>query len=237
MKIRCIAVDDEPLALRQITGYLQKVPFFDVVGSCPSAVKAAQLLEETPVDVMFLDINMPDLNGLEFAHSMKERPMIVFTTAYSEFAVEGYDVDAVDYILKPFGLARIMTAANKVLSRYELLHKGEENESSDVLFVKADYKVVGLHMPQIRYVEAMSEYVRIYIDGQSTPIITLQRMKNIEERLASHNFMRIHRSYIVNLSRIAEVNKASVRVDNGAVLPIGDNYRDAVNKYVAGKSL
>lgn len=237
MKIRCIAIDDEPLALRQLTGYLQKVPFFEVVGSCPSAVKAVQMMEENPVDVIFLDINMPDLNGLEFVRTMKERPLVVFTTAYSEYALDGYEVDAVDYLLKPFGLARIMTAANKVLSRYEMMHKGEENENSDILFVKADYKVIGIKMPQIIYVEAMSEYVRIFVDGQNTPIITLQRMKNIEERLSTHNFMRIHRSFIVNLGRVVEVNKSCVTLDTRTAIPIGDSYRDAVNQYVAGKSL
>lgn len=241
MMIRCLAIDDEPLALRQLEGYLQRVPFFEVVGSCPSALKAMRIMEETAVDAVFIDINMPDLNGLDFVRSMKNPPLVVFTTAYSEFALEGYEVEAVDYLLKPFGMGRVMAAANKVRHRYELTHRQEAApqpaQDDGVLFIKAEHRVVRVMVSEILYVEGMAEYLRVYTDGASKPLITLQRMKNMEETLQKYNFARIHRSYIINMNRVAEVNKTRVMLDTGQQIPIGDSYRDALDNYVAGKSL
>lgn len=236
MSIRCLAIDDEPLALRQLTGYLQKVPFFEVVGSCPSALRAMKLLEETPVDVIFLDINMPDLNGIDFVRSMKNPPLVVFTTAYSEYALDGYEVEAVDYLLKPFGMGRVMAAANKVKKRLETTVEKKE-EDDDVLFIKTDYKVVSIRISQITFVEGMSEYLRIHLEGEQKPITTLLRMKNLEERLAPHGFLRVQRSFIIKLSRIAAVNKSRVFLDTGEIIPVGESYREALEQYVAEKSL
>lgn len=253
MNIKCIAIDDEPLALRQLTGYLQKVPFFDVVGSYPSALQALRQLEEQKVDAVFLDIEMPDLNGLDFVRALKEPPLIVFTTAYSEYALPSYEVEAVDYLLKPFGMSKIIAAANKVKKRFELTHAHAPADFStdvqpaqpdpvpapadDVIFVKTDYKVVSLHISQIVYVEGMAEYLRIHIEGEPKPLITLQRMKNLEERLAGKGFMRVHRSYIIKLSHIASVSKTRVSLDTGEDIPVGESYRETLNQYVAGKSL
>lgn len=233
MNIRCLAIDDEPLALRQLTGYLQKVPFFEVVGSCPSALKAIHVLEETPVDVIFLDINMPDLNGLDFVRSVENPPLIVFTTAYSEYALEGYEVEAVDYLLKPFGMGKVMAAANKVRKRLEAMGKKDD----DVLFLKTDYKVVSIRISQITYVEGMAEYVRIHLEGEAKPLTTLLRMKALEERLVPHGFLRVQRSFIIKLSHIAAVNKARVFLDTGESIPVGESYRESLERYVAGKSL
>lgn len=250
MMIKCLAIDDEPLALRQLQNYLSRVPFFEVVGACPSALKAMRLLDEQEVDVIFLDINMPDLNGLDFVRTLKNPPLVVFTTAYSEYALDGYEVEAVDYLLKPFGMGKVMAAANKVKARYELLEKArnaEEREETaaakgaeaddDVLFVKTDYKVVSLRISQITYVEGMSEYLRIHLEGEQKPIVTLLRMKNIEERLAGCGFLRVQRSYIIKLSHIESVNKNRVFLDTGEAIPVGDSYREALEQYIAGKSL
>lgn len=239
MKIKCLAIDDEPLALQQLTNYLKRVPFFEVTGSCPSALHAMRLLETTPVDALFIDISMPDLNGLDFVRSLQHPPLVVFTTAYSEYAIDGYKVDAVDYLLKPFGMGDVMAAANKVKQRYDLMHTAQLSpvDSDEAIFLKTEYRVVRVVLSAIAYVEGMGEYLRIHLSGQQKPIVVLLSMKKMEERLAGHSFMRIHKSYIVNLSCITEINKSRVVLTGQADLPIGDSYREQLSDYVASKFL
>ena len=226
--IRVIAIDDEPLALQQLVTYINKVPFLELAAQCQSALEAIDVLNREPVDAIFCDINMPDLNGMEFVKSLAAPPLIVFTTAYSEYAVEGFKVNAVDYLLKPFGLQDFMRAANRIKEQSSP-RIGAEGESS--IFVKTDYRMVKVSIPDIRYVEGMSEYLKLHLNSQPKPIITLLSMKNLEERLPQ-NFMRIHRSYIVNLDKVVEVNKNRVILDGDTSLPIGDSYREAFNRYI-----
>ena len=237
--IRCLAIDDEPLALRQLATYLQKVPFFELVDSCQSALEAMAILEKQDVDAIFIDINMPDLNGLDFVRSLQHPPMVVFTTAYQEYAVEGYKVDAIDYLLKPFGMSDVLRAADKVKWQYDLLHTATLSpmDEDDALFLKTEYKVVRVLVSHIIYIEGMSEYLRIHIADQSKPIIVLLSMKKMEERLSNVEFMRIHKSYIINLHHIVEINRSRVVLDNGAEIPVGDSYRERLNEYVAQKFL
>lgn len=237
--IRCLAIDDEPLALCQLESYLKKVPFLDVMGGCQSAMDAMRILEEEEIDAIFIDINMPDLNGMEFVKSLQHPPLVVFTTAYQEYAVEGYKVNAVDYLLKPFGMADIMRAAEHVKERYELLHAATASpvDEDDALFLKTEYKVVRVIVTDIVYIEGMAEYLRIYLDGQEKPLITLLSMKKMEERLRNHAFMRIHKSYIINLRHISEINKSRVILDTGASISIGDSYRERLTEYVNAKFL
>ncbi len=235
--IRCLAIDDEPLALRQLAAYIERIPFLQLVGSCQSALDARQLMEETDVDALFIDINMPDLNGMEFVKSLSVPPLIVFTTAYSEYAVEGYKVDAVDYLLKPFGMDDMLRAANKVKKQYDLQNTAILSEPTDdgELYLKTEHRVVRIETGSIRYIEGMSEYLKIYLDKPLKPITVLLSMKKMEERLKSGPFMRIHRSYIINLKKIQEVNKNRVIMDADTYLPIGDMYRDAFNAYLESK--
>ena len=239
MKIKCLAIDDEPLALKQLAAYLEKVPFFELVGCCQCAIEAMTQLEEREVDVIFLDINMPDLNGMDFVRSLRHPPMIVFTTAYQEYAVEGYKVDAIDYLLKPFGLADVMRAADKVKRQYDLQHTASLSaiDDDDAFFLKTEYKVVRIQVSHILYVEGMSEYLRIYVSDQAKPIVALLSMKKMEERLGKENFMRIHKSYIINLHRFVEINRSRVVLVNAKEIPIGDAYRDALNAYIGKKYL
>lgn len=239
MNIRCIAIDDEPLALRQLASYLGRVPFFDVVASCQSALDAMRLMESEPVDVLFIDINMPDLNGLDFVRSLAQPPLVVFTTAYSEYALDGYKVEAVDYLLKPFGMGDVMAAANKVKHRYDLMHTATVSsiDQDDAIFLKTEYKVVRILIPQILYVEGMSEYLRIHLSTGQKPIMALLSMKKMEERLAARPFMRVHKSYIINLHHIMEINRSHVILDDNTEIPIGDSFRDSLNGYVANKFL
>lgn len=245
--IRCLAIDDEPLALSQLKSYISKVPFLVLVEACQSPIAAMKVLAEQPVDAIFIDINMPDLNGLSFVRTLVHPPLVVFTTAYSEYAIEGYKVDAVDYLLKPFGLDDFQRAANKVLRQYELTHgTGTLTQApapsfstagdDDIIFVKTEYKVVSISISNIRYVEAMSEYLRIYLEDEVKPITALLSMKKLEERLPQ-NFMRVHRSYIVNLLKIQEVTRNRILMDEKTYIPVSESYKDAFNDYLEKRSL
>ena len=236
--MKCIAVDDEPLALRQIENYIRKTGFLELVAACGSAVEARKIVESEPVDLIFCDISMPDLNGMDFVKSLgEEAPMVIFTTAYSEYAVEGFKVNAVDYLLKPFSAADLLKSAERAKERYDLLHRAELTPApavepqDDVLFFKTDYKIIRVDIPKIRYVEAWSEYIRIYVEGQKNPIVVLLSMKKLDDRLPSY-FMRIHRSYIINLKRITEVDKNVVSIDDMAQFPVSESYRETFQRYL-----
>jgi DNA-binding LytR/AlgR family response regulator len=243
-----LAIDDEPLALQQIVAYIKKVPFLELAAQCQSALEARKFLENDTVDAIFCDINMPDLNGMDFVKSLTVPPLVVFTTAYSEYAVEGFRVNAVDYLLKPFGLQDFQRAANRLKERLELptataqvsagqvVGSSDAPVSSDVLFLKTDYRIVKVNISDIRYIEGMSEYLKVWLDTDAKPIITLLSMKKMEERLPA-NFMRIHRSYIINLNKIEEVNKNRVILDKDTYLPIGDLYKEAFQRYLDTKFL
>lgn len=235
--IRCVIVDDEPLALAQLKGYVERVPFLECVKACSCASEAISVVAEEGVDVMFLDINMPDLSGIQLAKSLKNPPKIVFTTAYPEYAVEGFRVDAVDYILKPFGFDEFLRAANKVnelctLQRIASKSEGEMSLDSDSIFVKSDYRVLRVPVNSIRFIESMSEYVRIFVENEPKPIVTLLSMKKVEEVLPKNIFMRVHRSYIVNLTKIKEVSRMRIVYDNNVFIPIGDMYKDNFFEYI-----
>ena len=237
MTIRCIAIDDEPLALQQIVAYINKVPFLELAAQCQSALEARKFLSDNVVDAIFCDINMPDLNGMDFVKTLTAPPLIVFTTAYSEYAIEGFKVNAVDYLLKPFGLQDFQRAANRLKERLSISSApASSNDTDDTLFLKTDYRILKVNIPDIRYVEAMSEYLKVWLEGEAKPIITLLSMKKMEERLPA-NFMRIHRSYIINLDKIQEVNKNRVIMDAETYLPIGDLYKDAFQAYLDTKFL
>ncbi len=250
--IKVLAIDDEPLALRQLATYLKKVPFFELVDTCQSALDAMSILSGQEVDALFIDINMPDLNGLDFVRSLNHPPMVVFTTAYQEYAIDGYKVDAIDYLLKPFGMGDILRAADKVKRQYDLLHTASLSpvDEDDAMFLKTEYKVVRILAHDILYVEGMSEYLRIHLangiqtpvepsspSAQAKPVVVLFSMKKMEERLADKDFMRIHKSYIINLHHIVEIQKNRIVLDDGKEIPIGDSYREKLNDYVSRKFL
>lgn len=236
--IKCILVDDEPLALLQLQKYVGQVPFLECVKACSCATEAMEALSEVEADVMFVDINMPHINGLQLVGSLSKPPMIVFTTAYSEYAIEGFKLDAVDYLLKPISFESFMKAVNKVHELYSLRHKAQQaytEESSiedDCLFVKSDYRFLRIPIADIKYIESMSEYVRIYVEGYTKPIISLISMKKIEDFLPSSSFMRVHRSYIVNLKKIMEVSKMRIVYNGDVFVPIGDMYKDKFFEYI-----
>ena len=237
--IRCIAIDDEPLALKQLESYISKVGFLELEAACNSAVDASKVLASQPADFLFCDINMPDLDGMSFVKSLASQPMVVFTTAYSEYAVEGFKVDAVDYLLKPFGFNDFEKAALKVKRLYDLENKEEVTllNYDDSVYIKTDYKTVRVEVSSIIYIEGMSEYVKIITEDQKDPVIALLSMKKLEGKLPGNRFMRVHKSFIINLSKISQVSKGHVRMQDGSSIPIGESYRDSLLSYINSKSL
>ena len=245
--IKCLAIDDEPFALLQLATYIKKIPYLELKGECQSALEAKEIMENEIIDAIFIDINMPDMNGMDFVRSLAIRPIIVFTTAYSEYAIEGYKVDAVDYLLKPFGLDDFRRAAEKVKKQFELEARSyqqtipatpalsSEPDNDDTLFLKTEHRMVRISISGIKYIEGMSEYLKIHLEDQK-PVVVLYSMKKLEERLPSY-FMRIHRSYIINLKKIQEVNKNRVILDAQTYLPIGDLYRDQFTDYLQQRFL
>lgn len=237
--IKCIAIDDEPLALAQIAGYISNVPFLHQVGACQDAFEAMRLIASEDVDLIFVDINMPDLNGLDFVRSLVSSPLVVFTTAYSEYAVEGFKLDAVDYLLKPFSFQDFLKSVDKARKQLEYRSGGgaADNDSNVInpdgtLFVKSDYKIIRINVNQIKYIECMSEYVRIYLEGEDKPVMTLLSMRKLEERLPASMFMRVHRSYIVNLHKIQEISRLRIIFEGNVYIPVGDNYKEKFNDYI-----
>jgi DNA-binding LytR/AlgR family response regulator len=231
--IRCIAIDDEPLALRQIVGYIKKTPFLELAGQCESALQAIELLENSPVDLMFVDINMPDLSGMEFVKTLENPPKIVFVTAYSEYAVEGFRVDAADYLLKPISYGDFLKSANKVKSLFDAINlKADKvNSNNDFLFIKSEYKILRINFDDIKYIEGMSEYIRIHLTN-ARPVMTLLSMKAVDEILPSDRFMRVHRSYIVNLSKISVIERNRIVFDGKVYIPVSDQYKSSFQKYI-----
>jgi len=236
MKIQCIAVDDEPLALQQIAGYIRKTPFLELVAECRSAMDALTVIQNNPVQLIFLDISMPDMSGMEFAKSLTGKPYIVFTTAYSEYAVEGFRVNAVDYLLKPVTLANFLKAANKVKDLIELTATSQKESlraTADYLFVKSEYKLVRIVLDDIKYIESQHEYLKIFLIN-TNPVKTLLSMKTIEEQLPKNRFMRVHRSFIVNLSRITVIERNRIVFDGKVYIPISDQYKEKFQEYIDG---
>ena len=239
--LKCIAIDDEPLALRQITGYISKIPYLELSATFNNAIDAQQRLTEEPADLIFADINMPDLNGVDFVRALPDRPMVIFTTAYSEYAVEGFKLDAVDYLLKPFSFADFSRSAAKANSLYELRQnrRSEPQETAseatprdkEYISVKADYKVSLVRIAEIIYLESEGEYVRMHLADGST-ITTLFRLKNMETALPAESFMRVHRSYIVNLRAIKAYVKGRIFLSDNEYIPIRENYKEAFQAYI-----
>lgn len=233
MKIKCIAIDDEPLALKQLSSYIQKTPFLENVANFQSAFEAMNYLAVNDVDLMFVDINMPDLNGIEFVKSLTRKPQIIFTTAYSDYAIEGFQVDAIDYILKPISYAVFLKAATKVKTWCELNQKQTEviQTTPDYIFVKSEYKLMRILLSDIKYIESSNEYIQIYLINDE-PVTTLIRLKVIEEQLPKDKFMRVHRSFIVNLDRVKVIERNRIIFDHNIYIPVGDQYKEVFQTFI-----
>ncbi|WP_445735777.1 LytR/AlgR family response regulator transcription factor [Mariniflexile sp.] len=233
--ITCIAVDDEPLALRQIVSYIEKTPFLQLSAKFSNATLVKEYLKNNEVDLLFLDINMPDLSGMELAKSLENPPKIIFTTAYSDYAIEGYKVNAVDYLLKPIEYQDFLLASTKaeVLIKKERLLKTEIKKTGDYLFIKSGAKHIRINFNDIEYLEAQKEYVYIYLINSGEPVKTLIRLKNIEEVVPKGNFMRIHRSFIVNLNHIVTVERNRIIYSDKRFIVVSDTYLNQFKEFIS----
>jgi DNA-binding LytR/AlgR family response regulator len=226
--IHCIAIDDEPLALQLISEYCSKISFLKLEKVFTNTDEARVYLQENKVDLLFLDIQMPDINGMQFYKSLAEKPPVIFTTAFKDFAVEGFSVDAIDYLLKPFEYDRFLKACYKANEYMEFLSSQEMQLNS--IFVKVNYEIMKINLKDIELIEALDDYIKIYI--KPTPVLTLMTLKSIQEKLPSRDFVRVHRSFIVPLSRIEKFSKTKLWVA-GKEIPIGSSYSQVYDQLLA----
>jgi len=233
MILRCLVIDDEPLALKQIEAYIERTPFLATVALCQSPFEAIEVLAKQEIDLMFVDINMPDVNGMDFVKSLVRKPQVIFTTAYSEYAMEGFKVDALDYILKPISYDIFLKAATKAKTWFDLNQRQQEivQSSPDCIFVKSEYKLIKILLSEINYIESANEYIQIHLINEK-PITTLIRLKVIEEQLPKDKFMRVHRSFIVNLERVKVIERNRIIFDQKIYIPIGEQYKENFQAFV-----
>jgi len=230
--ITCITIDDEPLALKQIEAYIEKTPFLELKGAFRSAIKALDFLNEHEVDLMFVDINMPDLSGIDFVKSLAQPPKVIFTTAHREYAVEGFQLDAADYLVKPISYPDFLKTAGKIQKRYfSVPEVSPEVENNDqFLFIKSEYKIIRINYDDIIFIEGMRDYVRIHLDNQK-PIMALMGMKKLLEHLPQNSFMRVHRSYIVSLKKITTIERQRIVFDKNYI-PISEQYKEDFQHFI-----
>lgn len=231
--ITCIAIDDEPLALKQIESYIEKIPGLNLLQSFGSAIKALDFLQKNEVDLMFVDINMPDLSGMEFVKSLSNPPKVIFTTAYREYAVEGFQVDAADYLIKPISFAAFSKTVEKTKQRYFTQKEEVTSIKSDekFLFIKSEYKIVRINLIDIKYIEGMRDYIRIHLVNEK-PIMALLNMGKIMDHLPVKSFMRVHSSYIVNLDKIQTIERNRIIFDKDVYIPVSKQYKDDFEKFL-----
>ena len=242
MIIKCAIVDDEPLAVELLASYVKKIPFLELCGKYTNATDALQGIGEVPVDLLFLDIQMPELNGLELSRMVPENTRIVFTTAFNQYAVDGFRVNALDYLLKPISYVDFLEACNKAMQWFQLVQQSEQqpaaaptNEEPSSIFVKSEYKLLQIQLDDIRYIEGLKDYVKIYTEQSPHPILSLMNMKAIEQMLPESRFIRVHRSFIVQKSKIREIERNRI-VFGDVYIPIGDSYKQAFQDFINAKS-
>ena len=233
----CAIIDDEPLAAELLASYAQKTTFLELVGTYNSAIEAMKVIRTTPVDLLFLDIQMPELSGLEFATILAPKTMIVFTTAFDRYAVESYKVNAIDYLLKPIAYDAFLHSANKALQMLETRSTQKSVKSEERFFyVKSEYKLIRILIDDILYIEGQKDYVKIRLAAPQKSVNCLMNMKALEDYLPQQDFMRVHRSYIVNLKRVEAIDRLRVVIGD-TFIPISDTYKDAVTQFIASHTV
>ena len=245
MKLTCYVIDDEPLAVSLLESYVKKTPFLALEGTFNSAIHALTAISDHPVDILFLDIQMPELNGLEFSRIVGGETRIIFTTAFERYAADSYKVNALDYLLKPISYPDFLTAANKALQWFEMTRKNTiqfdgiaipDKEEIESIFVKTEYKLIQIALNKILYIEGLKDYVKIYTEDDIHPVLSLMSMKTMEEMLPSKNFIRVHRSYIVQAQKIKVIERNRI-VFGKAYIPISDNYKPRFMEFLSQRSL
>lgn len=233
MKLRCIAIDDEPLALELLEDNISKVPFLQRLAGFNKPIEALQYLQSNEVDLVFIDIQMPGLTGLQLIQSLPKKPLFILVTAYEQFALQGYELDVVDYLVKPVRFDRFLKACTKALEIHEARNKSTVNngQERDHMFIQADYMMVRVNFEDIQWIESLKDYLRIHMTGSQKPIVARMSMKSIEEQLPATRFLRIHKSYIVATAAITAVQKGTVFLGD-IQLPVGDLYKESLQRFI-----
>ena len=233
LKLKCLAIDDEPLALELLEDNIRQLSFLELAGKCSNAMEAMKIMQQQEIDLIFLDIQMPGLTGLQFIQSMKIRPLIILVTAYEKFALDGFNLDVVDYLVKPVALERFIKASNKALDIYRINHHLSIPKESvpEYFFINVDYKMLKVEFNDIVWVEGFKDYLKMHLKSSSSPLVVRMSMKNMEEQLPPLYFIRIHKSYILSKKAITAVRKNSVFIDS-LELPVGDMYKEQVASFV-----
>lgn len=231
--IRTVAIDDEPLALQLITGYISRTPFLELVGSFNNPLDAIEFLSKETVDLIFLDIQMPDLTGLDFVRTQHHKPKIIFATAFAKYALEGFKLEVTDYLLKPFNYEEFLVSVGKAKNLIDLERKAmnKVEANSEFLFLKSEYKIRRINFNDIRYIEGLKDYVKLYTVQEEKPVLSLTSMKNIESKLPPEKFMRVHRSFIVNLEKITTIERNRI-VFGKVYIPVSDQYKDKFQDFL-----
>lgn len=236
MKISCLIVDDEPLARDLIRRYVENSPFLECVGMCGSAIEALTFMNDNKVDLLFMDIQMPELSGLEFSRNVPKETRIIFTTAFDQYALEGYKVNALDYLLKPFSYNEFYPAALKAKEWFEA-QATDLNRNSNFIFVKSEYKHLRIELKEIIYFEGLKDYIKIWIKDQPKPVLTLLSLKLLESELDPRMFMRVHRSFMISLDNVRAVERGAVLMSNGVYIKIAEQYKTKFQEFISGKSV
>ncbi|MEL0642943.1 LytTR family DNA-binding domain-containing protein [Olleya sp. Ti.3.14] len=239
IKISCVIVDDEPMALNLVESYVEKTPFLDLKQKCSSAIEAMEFIKNNPIDLLFLDIQMPDLSGIEFSKMLPKDTRVIFTTAFDHYALEGFKVEALDYLLKPFDYAEFLAAANKAATWFELV-KGKNQpvvfEAKEFLFVKSEYKQLRIKLADVLYFEGLKDYIKIWLKDNPKAILTLMSLKSLEQELPETQFMRVHRSFIVSLKNIDVIERSQIII-NGQRITVSEQYKPKFLEYINNNSL
>jgi len=239
IKVTCIIVDDEPMALNLVESYVEKTPFLELKKKCSSAIEAMEFIKTTPVDLLFLDIQMPDLTGIEFSKMLPKESRVIFTTAFDQYALEGFKVEALDYLLKPFDYAEFLSAANKASTWFSLIKDKQEpviSNEKEFLFVKSEYKQLRIKLADVLYFEGLKDYIKIWLKDNPKPVLTLMSLKSLEEELPESQFMRVHRSFIVSLKNIKVIERSQIII-NKQRITISDHYKPKFLEFINRNSL
>ena len=233
MKLKTIAIDDEPLAIALLTDYINKTPFLELSGTFDNPLDAIEFLRHEAVDLILVDIQMPHLTGVEFVRTLENAPKVIFTTAYAQYALEGFKLNATDYLLKPFGYEDFLKAAQKALKQIELEQAAATTveANNQFLFLKSEYKIRRINFNDILYIEGLKDYIKVYIKGEAKPILSLSSVKAIESKLPEAQFMRVHRSFIVNLDQIEVIDRSRI-VFGKEYIPVSDQYKDKFQEFL-----
>jgi DNA-binding LytR/AlgR family response regulator len=239
-KITCLIVDDEPMALSLMEDYVNKIPFLDLKGKCSNAFQALEKMHDEKIDVLFLDIQMPELNGIELSRSLSKNTRVVFTTAFDQYALDGFKVEALDYLLKPYNFEEFYLAALKAKEWFDLVTLATDNSENktigEYLFIRSDYKQLKILLKDILYIEGLKDYVKIWLVGEDRPILTHSSLKKLEEELPSKLFMRVHRSFIIALDKIEAIERSQAIIKK-QYIPIADQFKQKFQEFVGRNSL